>query len=389
MSDTLSQPTEFLQALIRRPSITPRDEGAQEVLQEALSELGFRFTRHRFGDVENLYARLGEAQPNFCFAGHTDVVPTGPEANWTHPPFAAEIHDGVMWGRGTSDMKGAIAAFVSACSRYLRTHGRPPGSISLLITGDEEGPAIDGTRKLLPAVVESGEVIDHALVGEPSNPERLGDMIKHGRRGSFNATIRAMGVQGHAAYPHLAKNPVHGLLTLLHRLKARTLDEGAPEFQPSNLEISTVDVGNPTHNVIPGEATARFNIRFNIAHKGAELVEWVEREAEAVTQETGVEFDLDLFVSGEAFLTQPGDYTDLLVNAVRAETGRSPELSTGGGTSDARFIKDVCPVAEFGLINKTIHQIDERVSLDDLEALTRVYTRILIDYFDRFGGETP
>jgi len=380
-----TDPAPLLQALVRRPSVTPRDEGAQETLQAALSRLGFRFARHRFGDVENLYARLGDAQPNFCFAGHTDVVPSGPEDSWTHPPFGAEIHDGVMWGRGTADMKGAIAAFVAAVARYLESRGAPPGSISLLITGDEEGPAIDGTRKLLPAVVQSGETIDHALVGEPSNPDALGDMIKHGRRGSFNGTVRAVGAQGHVAYPHQAKNPVPALLDLLQRLRGRALDSGVDGFEPSNLEISTIDVGNPAHNVIPGEARAMFNVRFNIAHKGAELVEWVEREARAVEAETGVRLELDLRVSGEAFLTEPGDYTDLLQNAVRAEIGRTPELSTGGGTSDARFIKDVCPVAEFGLVNRTIHQIDERVSLDDLEALTRIYARVLIDYFERFG----
>ncbi|WP_287157148.1 succinyl-diaminopimelate desuccinylase [Euryhalocaulis sp.] len=386
MTQDLTDPIPFLQTLIRKPSVTPRDEGAQEALQDALSQMGFRFTRHRFGDVENLYARLGSDQPNFCFAGHTDVVPTGPEEEWTYPPFAAEIHDGVLWGRGTSDMKGAIAAFVAACARYLDAKGQPAGSISLLITGDEEGPAIEGTRKLLPAVVKAGEQIDHALVGEPSNPAAMGDMIKHGRRGSFNGTIRAVGVQGHVAYPHKAKNPVPALLDLLDRLRGRVLDEGAEDFQPSNLEISTIDVGNPAHNVIPGAARAMFNVRFNIAHKGDELVKWVEKEAKAVEKETGVRMELDLRVSGEAFLTQPGDYTDLLQRAVEAETGRKPELSTSGGTSDARFIKDVCPVAEFGLTNPTIHQIDERVSLDDMETLTRIYTRILIDYFDKFGS---
>lgn len=387
VTDDPTQPAPLLQALIRKPSVTPRDEGAQDLLQAALAPLGFRFTRHPFGDVSNLYARLGDAQPNFCFAGHTDVVPTGPEEHWTHPPFAAEIHDGVLWGRGTADMKGAIAAFIAACARYLDRNGPPPGSISLLITGDEEGPAIDGTRKFLPAVVEAGEIIDHALVGEPSNPAVMGDMIKHGRRGSFNGAIRAVGVQGHVAYPDAAKNPIPALLDLLNRLRGRVLDNGAEEFQPSNLEISTIDVGNRAHNVIPGAAAAMFNVRFNIAHKGAELVDWVETEAREIEAASGVKMELDLRVSGEAFLTTPGAYTDLLQAAVRAETGRTPELSTSGGTSDARFIKDVCPVAEFGLINTTIHQIDERIRLDDLETLTRIYTRILTDYFDKFGGK--
>lgn len=385
MTDFPTDPLPLLQALIRRPSITPADEGAQEVLQDALAPMGFAIHPYPFGEVRNFYARLGTAAPNFCFAGHTDVVPADPEAAWTHPPFAAEVHDGVLWGRGTADMKGAVAAFTAAAARYIEANGPPPGSISLLITGDEEGEAIDGTRKLLPAVVESGEVIDHCLVGEPSNPEALGDMIKNGRRGSFNGTVRAVGVQGHVAYQHLAKNPIPALLDYLDRLRGRVLDEGVDGFQPSNLEISTIDAGNPAHNVIPGEAAAKFNVRFNIAHKGAELVDWAEAEARAVEKATGVTLDLDLRVSGEAFLTQPGDYTDLLQAAVKAETGRAPELSTGGGTSDARFIKDVCPVAEFGLVNQTIHKVDERIALEDLEALTRIYTRILTDYFDRFG----
>ncbi len=385
MTDFPTDPLPLLQALIRRPSITPADEGAQSVLREALTPMGFAIHPYRFGQVHNLYARLATSQPNFCFAGHTDVVPTGPEEAWTHPPFAAELHGGELWGRGTADMKGAVAAFTAATARYLETHGAPPGSISLLITGDEEGEAIDGTRKLLPAVVESGEVIDHCLVGEPSNPDALGDMIKNGRRGSFNGTVRAVGVQGHVAYQHLAKNPIPALLDYLDRLRARVLDEGVDGFQPSNLEISTIDVGNPAHNVIPGEAAAKFNVRFNVAHQGAELVEWAEREARAVEEATGVRLELDLRVSGEAFLTQPGDYTDLLQSAVQAETGRTPALSTGGGTSDARFIKHVCPVAEFGLVNQTIHKVDERISVEDLETLTRIYTRTLTDYFERFG----
>jgi succinyl-diaminopimelate desuccinylase len=283
-------------------------------------------------------------------------------------------------------MKSAIAAFVAAVARYRGAHGEPPGSIALLITGDEEGPAEDGTKKLLAAVTEQGERFDHCLVGEPTNPSALGETIKAGRRGSLNGVITVTGRQGHVAYPEKAENPIPPLMDLLSRLTARTLDEGAPHFQHSNLEITSIDVDNPAHNVIPGRARAKFNIRFNTRHAGADLKRWIADEAAAVRSHFMGEIDLDLRVTGEAFLTRPGPFTDLLKEAVAAETGREPALTTGGGTSDARFIKDYAPVAEFGLVGATMHQVDERVAVADIEALTRVYQRVLERYFEVFAG---
>ncbi|RYY99339.1 MAG: succinyl-diaminopimelate desuccinylase, partial [Alphaproteobacteria bacterium] len=350
MTDTLHDPIALTQALIRQPTVNPCHDGAQDVLADALESLGFRTKRYHFDGVDNLYARLGGASPNICFAGHTDVVPIGDAAGWTVDPFGAEIRNGIMYGRGTSDMKGAIAAFVSAVARYLDDHGAPQGSISLLITGDEEGPGINGTRRLLPAVIADGEVIDHCIVGEPTSEDVIADIVKNGRRGSLNAVVKAVGKQGHAAYPEKSANPMPALLDALQKLRAMKLDDGSPGFQPSNLEITTIDVGNPAHNVIPAQATAKFNIRFNPNHTGDALM---KRISDLIsTTERGVTVTVDQRVTGEAFYTQPGKLTDLIVAAVSAETGRSPQLTTGGGTSDARYIKDICPVAELGVRNE-------------------------------------
>lgn len=377
-------PVSLAQRLIQRPSITPVDAGALDVMQDALEQLGFSCRRYRFEDVDNLYARLGTAEPCFMFAGHTDVVPPGDEAAWTRPPFDAETEDGILWGRGAADMKGALAAMVAATSRYLADN-QLPGSIAYLITGDEEGKAINGTKKVLEALAEEGERFDHCLVGEPTNPHQLGETIKSGRRGSLNCTLVARGRQGHVAYPERAENPIPPLLTVLDKLLARTLDEGHHPFQPSNLEVTTIDVGNPTTNVIPAEARANFNIRFNIKHTGEELSRWIRDEVALVDLNFEGSIEPNIHVTGEAFLTPAGAFTTLLQDSVEAELGRRPSLTTGGGTSDARFIQLYGPVAEFGLVGATMHQVDERVPVSDIESLTRIYTRIL----DRYFSEPP
>jgi succinyl-diaminopimelate desuccinylase len=379
MTDTLHDPISLAQALIRQQTVNPCHDGAQDVLADALESLGFRTKRYPFDGVDNLYARLGGAAPNLCFAGHTDVVPVGDTAGWTVDPFGAEIRDGVMYGRGTSDMKGAIAAFVSASARYIADHGRPQGSISLLITGDEEGPGLHGTRRLLPAVIADGEVLDHCIVGEPTSEDRIADIVKNGRRGSLNAVLKAVGKQGHAAYPEKSANPMPVLLDALQKLREIKLDNGSPGFQPSNLEITTIDVGNAAHNVIPAQATAKFNIRFNPNHTGADLMARLSQLIGAGRD--GVTLSLDMRVTGEAFYTQPGKFTDLVVAAVEAETGRKPDLTTGGGTSDARYIKDVCPVAELGVRNEMAHKVDENIPVDEIETLCRIYYRLLAGYF--------
>lgn len=353
-------------------------------MQDALEQLGFSCRRYRFEDVDNLYARLGKAEPCFMFAGHTDVVPPGDEAAWSKPPFDAETEDGVLWGRGAADMKGALAAMVAATSRYLADN-QLPGSIAYLITGDEEGKAINGTKKVLEALAEEGERFDHCLVGEPTNPHQLGETIKSGRRGSLNCTLVARGRQGHVAYPERAENPIPPLLAVLDKLLARTLDEGHHPFQPSNLEVTTIDVGNPTTNVIPAEARANFNIRFNIKHTGDELSRWIYDEVALVDLDFEGTIEPNIHVTGEAFLTPAGAFTTLLQDSVEAELGRRPSLTTGGGTSDARFIQLYGPVAEFGLVGATMHQVDERVPVSDIESLTRIYTRIL----DRYFSEPP
>ncbi len=377
-------PVSLAQRLIQRPSITPVDAGALDVMQDALEQLGFSCRRYRFEDVDNLYARLGTAEPCFMFAGHTDVVPPGDEAAWSKPPFDAETEDGVLWGRGAADMKGALAAMVAATSRYLADN-QLPGSIAYLITGDEEGKAINGTKKVLEALAVEGERFDHCLVGEPTNPHQLGETIKSGRRGSLNCTLVARGRQGHVAYPERAENPIPPLLAVLDKLLARTLDEGHHPFQPSNLEVTTIDVGNPTTNVIPAEARANFNIRFNIKHTGDELSRWIYDEVALVDLDFEGTIEPNIHVTGEAFLTPAGAFTTLLQDSVEAELGRRPSLTTGGGTSDARFIQLYGPVAEFGLVGATMHQVDERVPVSDIESLTRIYTRIL----DRYFSEPP
>jgi succinyl-diaminopimelate desuccinylase len=379
MIDTLLDPVSLAQALIRQQTVNPCHDGAQDVLAEALESLGFCTKRYPFEGVDNLYARLGGAAPNFCFAGHTDVVPVGDAAGWTVDPFGAEIRDGVMYGRGTSDMKGAIAAFVSATARYVADHGRPAGSISLLITGDEEGPGLHGTRRLLPAVLADGERIDHCIVGEPTSEERIADIVKNGRRGSLNCVLKAVGRQGHAAYPEKSANPMPVILDALQKLRELKLDTGSPGFQPSNLEITTIDVGNTAHNVIPAQAMAKFNIRFNPNHTGADLMARLEQLIGSGRD--GVHLSLEMRVTGEAFYTTPGRLTELIIAAVEAETGRKPDLTTGGGTSDARYIKDVCPVAELGVRNEMAHKVDEHIPVDEIETLCRIYYRLLAGYF--------
>jgi succinyl-diaminopimelate desuccinylase len=369
--------------LIRKPSVTPADMGALDIVQQALESLGFWVKRYQFEDIDNLYGRLGDSVPNFCFAGHTDVVPTGDVGQWSVDPFEAALKDGVLIGRGAADMKGGIAAFIAATARYLAANGPPKGSISFLITGDEEGIAINGTKKLLAAITAQGQVLDHCLVGEPTNPDAMGDMLKNGRRGSLNCKVTFTGIQGHVAYPHKAANPVRAMIGFLDTVQSHVLDTGAQGFQPSNLEVVTIDVGNPTSNVIPESATARFNIRFNTAHSGASLSDWLLSEAARANQGFNGKIALDIMVSGEAFFTQPGILTDVVQNACEAVTGRRPELSTTGGTSDARFIKDYCPVCEFGLVGATMHQINERVAVADIETLTQIYERVLADYFAR------
>lgn len=377
-------PVELTRDLIRCPSITPADAGALDVLQKALERLGFTCHRLRFSapdtpDVDNLYARIGrDGARNFCFAGHTDVVPVGDKAAWSTDPFAAELRDGKLFGRGAADMKGAIAAFVAAAARFISQRNGPlPGAVSLLITGDEEGPAINGTKPVLEWLRTRGERLDACLVGEPTNPERLGEMIKIGRRGSLTARLAVRGVQGHTAYPQLADNPIHRLIRMLTRVTERPLDQGTAHFQPSTFQISTIDVGNPTSNVIPAEARACFNIRFNDKHSGKGLERWLRDEFNTV----GGTYELKVQVSGESFLTPPGPLSDLVARAVEKVLQRKPELSTTGGTSDARFIKDYCPVVEFGLAGATMHKVDERVAIADIRALADIYAAVLAGYF--------
>jgi len=373
-------PVALAQALIRRPSVTPADAGAMDVLQQALEQIGFACRRLRFGEIENLYARRGTGQPNLCFAGHTDVVPAGDAIAWRAPPFDAQIQDGLLTGRGAVDMKGSIAAFVAAASAAATDKG----SLSLLITGDEEGAATDGTVRVVETLMAEGEVIDHCVVGEPTSAAALGDMIKIGRRGSVNAWITVRGRQGHVAYPHLAANPLPPLVRLLGRLQARVLDDGYPQFQPSNLEVTNLDVGNTATNVIPGEARAVLNIRFNPAHTGAALAAWIAAECAAEEASFAGQITLTTRISGEAFLTEPGDFVAVCAGAVQDVLGRAPALSTTGGTSDARFIRALCPVIELGLVNATMHAIDEAVSVEDLHALTAVYGRLIERYFAAF-----
>jgi succinyl-diaminopimelate desuccinylase len=371
--------------LIRKPSVTPADAGAMDVVERTLEGLGFACRRMRFGDIENLYARFGTAAPNLCFAGHTDVVPVGDVAAWSKDAFSAEVVDGVLIGRGAVDMKSAIAAFAAAAAKAMAA-GQVTGSLSFLITGDEEGVATHGTKMVVEALRAEGEVIDHCVVGEPTSAEAFGDMVKVGRRGSINAEIEVTGIQGHVAYPHRAANPVPVLISLLSRLQARVLDDGYPEFQPSNLEVTMIDVPNTATNVIPGVARARLNIRFNPSHTGSALAAWIEGEALEAADGTKCQVKVTPQISGEAFLTEPGPFTDLVAGAVRDVAGRAPELSTSGGTSDARFIRALCPVVELGLVGKTMHQVDERAPVAEIAMLQAVYERLIGRYFEVFGG---
>jgi succinyl-diaminopimelate desuccinylase len=375
-----TDPVALAQSLIRCPSVTPEDNGALDVVAEALTRLGFACHRLRFEEpgtapVDNLYARVGEGEPNLAFAGHTDVVPPGDLEAWRIPPFAGEVQGGELYGRGAVDMKGAIACFVAAAARFLEDQ-RPAGSISLLITGDEEGPAINGTRKLLAWLKERGETPDACLVGEPTNPTQLGEMIKIGRRGSLTGHLTVPGVQGHAAYPERADNPIPKLLAMLQALSGEPLDGGSEHFQPSELVITSVDVGNPASNIIPSSARATFSVRFNDRHTARALEATLRTRLDAA----GAEYRLNISSNAEAFLSTPGAFADLVEALIERELGIVPELSTGGGTSDARFIKEVCPVVEFGLVGATIHQVNERVAVADLEALTRVYEALLENY---------
>jgi succinyl-diaminopimelate desuccinylase len=390
MSESSQSALKLARALIRCPSITPVDAGAIELLQVVLNQAGAECHRLTFSDentpkVDNLYARLGSGAPHLCFAGHTDVVPPGDEARWRFPPFAAELHEGVLYGRGAADMKGAIACFVDAALGYAQCAGTLPGSISFLITGDEEGPAINGTRKVLAWMEAKGEIPDHCLLGEPTNPEKLGQSIKIGRRGSLNGIVEVGGVQGHVAYPHLANNPVRGLLKVLTSFYEAPLDAGTDYFVPSNLEVTSIDVGNPVENVIPARAEARFNIRFNDKHGAADLQALLHKRAEEAIAGSGLDLTLTFPSASEAFRTELGTLDTLLGAVVEEVTGLKPALSTDGGTSDARFIKDYWPVIEFGLVNATVHKVDEHVPVADLEQLTRIYRLFIERYFQTFG----
>jgi succinyl-diaminopimelate desuccinylase len=380
------------QNLIRCESVTPRDAGAIEVLIQALKPARFVCERMSFSDgggepIENLYAKVGDGPPYLCFAGHTDVVPPGDPKLWRHPPFAANVLGGVLYGRGASDMKGAIACFVAAALDYVKSRGREiDGSISLLITGDEEGAAVNGTRKVLEWMAKKGERPDHCIVGEPTNGKKLGEAIKIGRRGSLNGKLKVSGMQGHVAYPHLANNPVKGLIRVLARYYDSPLDYGSAHFSPSNLEVTSIDVGNQAVNVIPATAEARFNVRYNDRHSPESLQTLLQEQAAAALAGSELSFTLEFEPPSHSFLTEPGPLDALLSEAVHEVTGITPKLSTDGGTSDARFIKDYCPVVEFGLTTESIHKIDERVTIADLEQLTAVYRRFIEIYFKTFGG---
>lgn len=375
-------PAALTAALIRCNSVTPAEGGALVLLQDLLESAGFACTRVDRGGIANLYARWGAkgANKSFGFNGHTDVVPVGDIAAWTRDPFGAEVVDGWMYGRGATDMKSGVAAFAAAAVDFVR-QTPPDGAVILAITGDEEDVATDGTVALLDWMATQGERMTHCLVGEPTCPNEIGEMMKIGRRGSMTCWFTAAGVQGHSAYPHRAKNPMSALVKLLARLEEKPLDEGTAHFDASTLAITTIDCGNPVNNVIPAKGTATVNIRFNDLHSGASLSDWLRCHAAAVQAQTEVEIAARISISGESFLTPPGDFSALVAGAVQAETGRMPEYSTSGGTSDARFVKDHCPVVEFGLVGRTMHQVDERVDVAQIHQLKAIYSRILRDYF--------
>ena len=381
MTDPID-PVLLTQRLVQCPSVTPEEAGALNLLEELLSEAGFACTRVDRGEVSNLFARWGRkgANKSLGFNGHTDVVPVGDLGAWTAQPFGGEIRDGFLWGRGATDMKSGVAAFVAAAVDFVRA-SPPDGAIVITITGDEEGDAVDGTTAILDWMGQQGEAMSACLVGEPTCPDRMGEMMKIGRRGSMTAFFTARGVQGHSAYPHRAKNPVPALARLMTRLDRHVLDEGTAHFDASTLAVTTIDTGNPANNVIPAECRATVNIRFNDAHGSDGLTAWLREQAARVAGETGIEIAMHTKVSGESFITPPGPLSELVAAAVTAETGVTPELSTSGGTSDARFIKDHCPVVEFGLVGKTMHQVDERVEVTQIHQLKAVYGRIIRDYF--------
>lgn len=368
--------------LIRCPSVTPEEGGALQHLQTLLEGAGFDCTRVDRGGVSNLFARWGKkgAARTFGFNGHTDVVPVGDQAAWTADPFGAEVREGRMYGRGATDMKSGVAAFAAAAVDFVR-QTPPDGAVVLAITGDEEGDAVDGTTALLDWMQSEGETMSHCLVGEPTCPSTMGEMIKIGRRGSMTAWFTATGKQGHSAYPHRAKNPLPAMARLIDRLASHELDQGTDHFDPSTLAVVQFDTGNGATNVIPAQCRAAVNIRFNDLHSGASLSQWLRREAQDVSRMFDIVIETEIKVSGEAFLTPPGELSDLVAKAVEAETGVTPELSTTGGTSDARFVKDLCPVVEFGLVGETMHQVDENVPVAQITQLKGIYARILADYF--------
>lgn len=377
-----TDPVALTAALVRCPSVTPIEGGALVLLQDVLGKAGFECTRVDRNGICNLYARWGRKGANrtFGFNGHTDVVPLGGEAAWTMPPFGAEIKDGYLYGRGATDMKSGVAAFAAAAIDFVQ-NTPPDGAVVLAITGDEEDVALDGTVALLDWMQTNNEAMSVCLVGEPTCPNEMGEAMKIGRRGSLTGWLTITGVQGHSAYPHRAINPLHAGARLLDRLASHTLDTGTDHFDPSSLAVVTIDTGNPATNVIPGQMKAAVNIRFNDQHTGASISAWLQEEAAKVVTEFGVKADWKIKISGESFITPPGPLSDLVAKAVASETGRTPELSTSGGTSDARFVKDHCPVVEFGLVGKTMHQVDERVLVEQIGQLKAIYTRILSDYF--------
>ena len=372
-------PAQLTADLIRCASVTPVEGGALVLLEERLSSHGFTCTRVDRGEVSNLFARWGTGK-TFGFNGHTDVVPVGDLAAWTVDPFGAEIRDGFMYGRGATDMKSGVAAFAAAAMDFV-SQTPPGGSIVLAITGDEEGPAKNGTVALLDWMQAHGETMDVCLVGEPTCPDDMGQMMKIGRRGSMNAFFTITGQQGHSAYPHRANNPLPAMARLVDQLSCAELDQGTEHFDASSLAVVTIDTGNPATNVIPAQTRATVNLRFNDAHSGASLTTWLQGQADEISAEFGVGVVLDVSISGESFITPPGALSELVARAVQVETNRTPEMSTSGGTSDARFVQHHCPVVEFGLVGKTMHQVDERVEIAQIHQLKSIYTRILSDYF--------
>jgi len=375
-------PVQLTADLLRCPSVTPFEGGALVILEALLTDAGFACTRVDRGGVSNLFARWGDKghARTFGFNGHTDVVPVGDEAAWSRDPFCGDIVDGWLWGRGATDMKSGVAAFAAAAIDFVRATP-PDGAIILAITGDEEGDAVDGTVALLDWMVANNEAMQACLVGEPTCPDVMGEMMKIGRRGSMTAYFTVKGVQGHSAYPHRANNPLPPMVRLIDRLASHVLDDGTEHFDASTLAVTTIDTGNTATNVIPAECRATVNVRFNDAHSSASIIEWLQGEADKIAAEAGVQIGMETKVSGESFITPPGPLSELVAAAVQAETGVIPVMSTSGGTSDARFVKDHCPVVEFGLVGKTMHQVDERVEVAQITQLKDIYTRIISDYF--------